>query len=164
WGGEVNDAMHYNILQAFDLGSGKMLWKVGGRGDKKHPNDPKGDLHESYFLGPPLAIGGKLYVLTDKNQELRLVCLDGAKGTISWVQTLATTKEKMLTDQARRAWAAPLAYGEGILVCPTNAGAVIGVDFLTHSLLWAYAYRDRAAPKNPQEEAMMGMGGGQMMI
>src|SRR5262249_22077438 len=53
-------------------------------------------------------------------------------------------------------------YGEGILVCPTNAGAVIGVDFLTHSLLWAYAYRDRAAAKDPQEEQMMRMGGMRM--
>src|SRR5262249_13995521 len=66
WGQEVNDALHFSVLQAFDLGSGKMLWTVGGRGDKRQPNDPKGDLHDSYFLGPPLAIGGKLYTLTDK--------------------------------------------------------------------------------------------------
>src|SRR5262249_49402504 len=162
-GQDVNDAMHFSVLQAFDLGSGKMLWNVGGRGDKRHPNDPKGDLHDSYFLGAPLTIGGKLYVLTDKNQELRLECLDGAKGTVKWGQTLATTKEKMLQDMGRRAHAAPLAYGEGILVCPTNAGAVFGVDFLTHRLLWAYAYRDRAAVKDPnemmQQGMMMGRGG-----
>jgi outer membrane protein assembly factor BamB len=173
WGPEVNEAMHYSVLQAFDLGSGKMLWTAGGRGDKRNPNDPKGELNDSYFLGAPLAIAGKLYVLIDKNQELRLICLDGAKGTVTWNQTLATTKEKMLMDMGRRAHAAPLAYGEGILVCPTNAGAVFGVDFLTHSLLWAYAYRDRAAPVDPQQEAMqmrmMGRGGavwmanGQMM-
>jgi outer membrane protein assembly factor BamB len=163
WGPEVNDAMQFSVLQAFDLGSGKMLWTVGGRGDKRNPNDPKNELNDSYFLGAPLAIGGRLYVLIDKNQELRLVCLDGTKGTVTWNQTLATTKEKMLMDGSRRAHAAPLAYGEGILVCPTNAGAVFGVDFLTHSLLWAYAYRDRAAPKDPQQEAMqmrmMGRGG-----
>src|SRR5262249_696043 len=168
WGQEVNDAMQHNVLQAYDLGSGKMLWKLGGHSEKKDTNDPKGELFDSYFLGAPLCIGGKLYALTDKNQELRLVCIDpvGAdkKGSILWIQTVATTKEKMLMDPPRRAQAAPLAYGEGILVCPTNAGAVFGVDFLTHRLLWAYAYRDRAAAKDPNE--MMGMGGpgGRMIV
>ncbi|HMF14909.1 MAG TPA: PQQ-binding-like beta-propeller repeat protein, partial [Gemmataceae bacterium] len=167
WGQEVNDAMHYNVLQAFDLGSGKMLWRFGGHNEKKEPNDPKGELYDSFFLGSPLSIGGKLYVLTDKNQELRLACIDpigvDKKGSIVWIQTIATTKEKMLMDQHRRAQAAPLAYGEGILVCPTNAGAVFGVDFLTHRLLWAYAYRDKAAAKDPNQEAMMmGMGGVRM--
>jgi outer membrane protein assembly factor BamB len=158
WGAQVNDMIQYSVLQTFDLGSGVMKWKIGGHGDKmKNANDPKNDLHDSYILGPPLPIGGKLYLLTEKNQELRLVCLDAGKGTITWIQTLATTKEKMTQDMNRRAYAAPLAYGEGILVCPTNAGAVIGVDFLTHSLMWAYAYRDRAAPKNPQDEEQMMM-------
>lgn len=156
WGQEVNDALNYNMLNAFDLGSGKALWELGGHGDKFRSNDPKGELHDSYFLGPPLSLGGKLYALTDKGQELRLVCLDAAKGSVVWVQTLATTKEKMLMDVVRRANAAPLAYGEGILVCPTNAGAVIGVDLLTHSLLWAYAYRDKP-PAPPQDEQQMQM-------
>jgi outer membrane protein assembly factor BamB len=161
WGQKINEAMQHSVLYAFDLSTGKVLWRTGGPAGARDSHDPtKGELNESYFLGPPLALGGKLYVLTDKNQELRLVCLDAAKGTITWIQTLATTKEKMLMEVKRRAHAAPLAYGEGILVCPTNAGAVIGVDFLTHSLLWAYAYRDRSPAKDLQDQAMMpGMGG-----
>ena len=47
----------------------------------------------------------------------------------------------------------PSAYGEGILVCPTNAGVILGVDLLTHSLrLWAHTYSDYARklrPRNP---------------
>ena len=38
--------------------------------------------------------------------------------------------------------AAHLAYADGILVCPTNAGVVLGVDLLSHSLVWAHSYRD----------------------
>ena len=30
----------------------------------------------------------------------------------------------------------------GVLICPTNAGAVLGVDVLTGSLLWAHVYQD----------------------
>ena len=50
----------------------------------------------------------------------------------------------MQNDVIRRTWAAHLAYGEGILVCPTNAGAVFGVNLLENSLVWAYPYRDKS--------------------
>jgi len=49
-----------------------------------------------------------------------------------------------------------LAYDEGILVCPSNSGAVVGVDLLTHSLVWAYSYVEApaaAAGMNPPANA-----------
>jgi tetratricopeptide (TPR) repeat protein len=94
-------------------------------------------------------LGGKLYVMTDKNQELRMVCINAAKGEVEWSQPLANTREKMTQDVNRRVQAAQLAYGDGVLVCPTNSGAILGVDLLSHSLLWAYPYREKAldAPK-----------------
>ena len=52
------------------------------------------------------------------------------------MQPLGTAKEKLLADYGRRINATHIAYGEGILVCPTNAGVILGVDLLTHSLLW----------------------------
>ncbi len=88
----------------------------------------KTDLAGSYFLGPPLPLGGKLYVLTEKNAELRLVCLNAVNGEPTWEQTLATPRDRLLLDVSRRVQAVHLAYGEGILVCPTNAGAILGVD------------------------------------
>src|SRR5207302_833396 len=109
--------------------------------------DVKYDFRETYFLGAPLSLGGKLYFLNEKNQDIRLVCLDTGKlpaGTpgpkdiddaIAWVQPLGTAKEKILVDHGRRIHATHIAYGEGILVCPTNAGVILGVDLLTHSLV-----------------------------
>ena len=60
---------------------------------------------------------------------------------IAWTQTLATVRDKLDVDASRRFQAALPAYGEGILVCPTNAGAVLAIDLLTHSLVWAHSYR-----------------------
>jgi outer membrane protein assembly factor BamB len=40
----------------------------------------------------------------------------------------------------RRIQAAHLAYGDGILVCPTNVGMLVGVDLLTGNLAWAIPY------------------------
>lgn len=149
----VTDAIHHNKLQAYDLVTGKLKWELGGRGER--------ELADSYFLGPPMPIAGKLYALTEKQQDLRLVCIDpqspGPQGQpkVLYTQTLASTKDKMQQDAMRRMQAAHMAYGEGMLICPTNSGAILGVDQLTKSLVWAYPYRQKAAtPTNPNEEAM----------
>jgi len=69
------------------------------------------DLAGGYFLGPPLPLGGKLYVLTEKNAELRLVCLDAQSGEPAWMQTLATARDRLLQDVSRRVQAVHLSYG-----------------------------------------------------
>jgi outer membrane protein assembly factor BamB len=104
---------------------------------------------EGYFLGPPLPLDGKLYVLKQLNQELRLVCLEPKRGELQWTQPLATLQTKLSQDVNRRTWAAHLAYGEGILVCPTNAGMLLGVDLLSHSVAWAHPYRENGQAPVP---------------
>jgi outer membrane protein assembly factor BamB len=134
---EVTDAIEHSRLQAFEISTGKVKWELG---DPTRPNE----LSDCYFLGPPLPLAGKLYVLTERQQELRLVCIDPLPSPrVVAIQTLATTREKIRSDATRRTEAAHLAYAEGILVCPTNAGAVLGVDLLSNSLVWAYPYREK---------------------
>jgi outer membrane protein assembly factor BamB/tetratricopeptide (TPR) repeat protein len=145
---DLEDAVSHNRLFALSLArSGALTWALG--------DDEKDPLHDHYFLGPPLPLAGKLYLLADKQQEIRLICLEStevrsSEGRTMYVprivstQTLGMTQEKMQSDALRRTWAAHLAYGEGILVCPTNAGAVFGVNLLENSLVWAYPYRDKS--------------------
>ncbi len=143
---DLTDAIRHNRLLAIQAGSGLLKWQVP---DNRDEGKIKTELDDCYFLGPPLPMGGKLYVLIEKQQELRLVCLDPAqKGKVLSSQALATTRDKMQQDIARRTQAAHLAYGEGVLVCPTNAGAVLGIDLLTNSLLWAYPYREKSEPQS----------------
>jgi outer membrane protein assembly factor BamB len=153
---DLEDAVAHNKLYALDLSrTGALSWSKG--------EDEKDPLRDHYFLGPPLPLAGKLYVLADKQQEIRLICLettevrgdDGRKrydARIISTQTLGMTQERMQSDPLRRTWAAHLAYGEGVLVCPTNAGAVFGVNLLENSLVWAYPYRDKSdsAEQQPQ--------------
>ncbi len=153
WGEEVSGAIRHNKLQALSLARmGALQWEVG-EGDK-------GELADCFFLGPPLPLGGKLYVLIEKQQELRLVCLDpAAGGKIVAAQTLATTNERLEHDVIRRTHAVHLTYGEGILVVPTNAGAVFGIDLLENRLVWAYPYRDKTDTP-PQRPVVPGFPGG----
>jgi outer membrane protein assembly factor BamB len=139
-------ATRKNKLQALSLvREGSVDWEAG--------EGEKGDLADSFFLGPPLPIGGKIYILNEKQQDLRLVCLDpDAHGKLVSIQTLATTNERVDNDVQRRMSAVHLAYSDGILVVPTNAGAVFGVDLLENRLVWAHPYRkgaDVAAAPQP---------------
>jgi outer membrane protein assembly factor BamB len=151
--GKLNDMVHHSKLFAFDLQTnGKLVWELGGRGDKS-------ELGDSYFLGPPLPVGDKLYLLADKNSELRLICLDPSRDdkappAISWIQTLVNVRDKMLTDVGRRMQAGHLSYGEGVLVCPTNAGIVLGVDILSHTLVWAHSYREDSPPRDDYKQML----------
>lgn len=148
-GGPLQALAQRSRLIAFDLESGKLIWEHGDPGTPPDKLMDKTDLAGSYFLGPPLPLGGKLYVLTEKNAELRLVCLDAANGEPTWMQRLATARDRLLLDVSRRVQAVHLAYGEGILVCPTNAGAILGVDLLSRSLVWAYPYREKTPDSYP---------------
>jgi outer membrane protein assembly factor BamB len=146
--GPLSDAVYHNKLQAYSLHGGKLLWDVSATDDREEKKEGQeankaNDLSEGYFLGPPLPLHGKLYALSEKDQELRLLCLDPEKGEVNWAQALATTQAKLSQDVYRRTWAAHLAYGEGVLVCPTNAGMLLGVDLLSHALVWAHPYRER---------------------
>src|SRR5439155_5177248 len=92
----MSDLANSSRLVAVDLETGKIVWEHGD------PKRDETDLGGSYFLGPPLPLAGKLYVLTEKNTEMRLVCLDPPSGKPLWSQMLATVKDKLLTDVSRR--------------------------------------------------------------
>ena len=134
-----------NQLVAIDIESGSMKWALGREKDSI--------FQDSIFLGPPLPLGGKLYTLFEKEQELQLACLDPRTGKAAWTQPLVTFRKGIQMDFGRRAWAAHPAHAEGILICPSNSGAIVAVDLLTHSLLWAHAYAQ--APAAPAGQNVM---------
>src|SRR5262249_50684369 len=147
WGAEVASATRHNTFAAYDLGNGKMRWNIGGHGDKKHPNDPRSELHDCYFLGPPLPFAGRLYAIHEKKKELRLAVLEPQRGTIERIVPLAKVRDSMRDDTFRRLHAAHATYDNGILVCPTNAGAVVGVDLRSLRVAWGFVYRhDKRVP------------------
>jgi outer membrane protein assembly factor BamB len=151
----LTNSLYHSRLLAIDIGSGKVVWEQGGRKDAEaaaraevlgETTAAAPPLFNSFFLGPPLPLGGKLYLLAEKDQDVRLLCLDAAGGDVVWSQLLAVAKNRMLLDGGRRMQAAALAYGDGVLVCPTNAGGIFAVDLLSHGLLWAQVYREQPPP------------------
>ena len=139
---EIEDAIQHSRLQAFELKSnGKLVWELGA-------GEEKGPLSECYFLGPPLPLDGLLYLLVERSQQLCLATLDPARGRgvkIVSVRPLARMPRPLWQEPLRRVQGAHLAYGAGVLVCPSNAGLVVGVEALTGRVAWEYRYRQKSA-------------------
>jgi len=131
----------YNRLVSLDLKTqGSLQWIVGGVDGEDEPA-----LAGAFFLGPPLPLNGQLYVLAEVKGEISLVVLDANNGQLSWSQQLAHVDTRTITrDTTRRLAGATPSYSDGVLVCPTSAGAVVAVDISTHFLLWGYRYKQEA--------------------
>jgi len=76
---------------------GKLKWEVGGATGEDEPK-----LAGAFFLGPPLVLQGRLYVLAEKGQEIRLVVLSAKTGKLDWSQQLCVV-EPTGQDLERRA-------------------------------------------------------------
>jgi outer membrane protein assembly factor BamB len=144
----LGDALKHNKLQAIDMFSGKLKWECPDT-FRKIGMELIENGASCFFLGPPLPLGGTLWVVVEKNQAILLVNLDPETGHVLSTQVLANnTRHKLQNDAGRRVQAAHLAYGESMLVCPTNCGAILGYDMLDKSLVWAFPYRDRTLNEN----------------
>ncbi len=174
----------YNRLIAIDLETGMLQWRLGGPPTGKTDDDENtmgsAELTRgSYFLGPPVTVNGKLYVLFEKDGAIKLACLDGYKLTgveadvkkgekpmasakqpdVLWVQNLGRANNSIRQDtDARRSQGVFLATADGVMVCPTNTGAYVAVDLNARSLLWAHVYQ--AGEKTDPNGGMVGPGGG----
>jgi hypothetical protein len=140
-------ARPFNRLMAVSLRKqGQTLWSVGG---EKGDSEPQ--LAGYFFLGPPLPHEQKLFVLAEKDGTIRLCALDAASGRLEWTLAIAQLEAGILTDPVRRLAGACPSMSEGILVCPTSAGAVAAVDPVTRSLVWGYQYplSQTLADRNP---------------
>lgn len=125
----------HNRLAAHDIRTGKLKWHLGGPDDQYALREA-----ETFFLGPPLPLMGRLYVLAEKRGEIRLMALDACSGAPIWSQQLAVVERNILQDPLRRLGGVSPSYADGVLVCPTSAGAVVAVELATRSLLWGYCY------------------------
>lgn len=128
-----------NSLVCLELQSeGRQKWVVGGMsGEDEHR------LSGAWFLGAPLAMQGQVYVLAEMMGEIRLVVLDAETGQLQWWQQLCQIDDftPVTLDTERRFAGCTPSFADGVLVCPTGAGAVVAVDVATRSLIWGHRYQ-----------------------
>jgi outer membrane protein assembly factor BamB/tetratricopeptide (TPR) repeat protein len=142
----------YNRLRAYSIHKpeAKLMWELGGE-KSSQSGAQSSPLAGAFFLGPPLPLSGRLYALAETNKQISLHTIEQHKGTYAdgklritpqplWSQPLCSVELGVEGDFTRRTAGLTPAHSDGILVCPTAAGAVVAVDLATRSLLWAYTY------------------------
>ncbi len=129
-----------NSLVALKLATeGKLAWSLGNQED--NPTD----FSEAFFLGPPLPIDGRLYVLVELSGDICLSCLDPATGSEFWRQPLVAVESGGVeVDPIRRVAGAVPTYHEGVLICPTGAGAMVAFDLADRTLRWGVSFKRSA--------------------
>lgn len=135
-GGTRPSDTRVNTLVALDLATeGKLQWRLGAGAD----DDPT--FSEAFFLGPPLPLNGRLYVMVEIAGDIILSCLHPATGQELWRQQLIAVESGGIdADPIRRVAGAMPTYHQGLLICPTGAGATVTIDLVDRMLRWGVSY------------------------
>lgn len=117
-----------NCLAAFEIASsGKLRWRIDGA-------DANGPAPGTRFLGAPAIIDGRLYVLAESEQIVRLIEADAETGEVLWNQPLVQC-QRAPAAQATAIGVSPT-LGDELVYCPTGRGAIAAVDPLRRRLEW----------------------------
>lgn len=190
--GSGNGLTDGSRLKAVNIETGKIDWVLGAPvvgapaltdEEEDKATNPLLLMQSSFFLGPPLPLNGKLYVLFERSGKIRLACLDPGKVSLYvppvkneadkrtyrvpellWTQRLGEPNTRLPLDTFRRFQCSYLAYADGVMICPTNAGALVAVDIMSRSLLWAQSYRFIKQPQVPDHRMGRFPGGGVMPV
>ena len=137
--GRSRNTENSNRLVAYDISqNGKLRWQLPRANNETAGDEPR----SRWFLGSPLPLGNELFVLVEERQQIRLDVLSSATGETIWSQPLAEVDVEYdinNRDDRKQLGLSP-AFAEGILLCPTGAGAAIAVDLAARTLLWAYRF------------------------
>ena len=122
-----------NRLVAYHLKTGRVAWEVGGESYGEQFELP---LAGHYFFGAPLVSRDSLYVVGEKENEIRLFCLEAKTGHPRWSTLIGYSLHEPAIDLGRRWWTAQPAIRDGLLVVPNTTGWLLGVDLSSHSVVW----------------------------
>lgn len=154
-----------NRLLAYDIQTGLLKWELGGAAGTESvdalgmPVDRNPRLTGAYFLGAPLAVEGRLYVIAEERGQIRLFSLIPETGDVDWSIALVNPFDTLESDDGRRISSLTPSYAGGLLVCPTGEGVVVTVDPLRRRVKWVHQYRAQTMTMNPRARGFrMGRG------
>ncbi|MDR0522173.1 MAG: hypothetical protein LBH00_10020 [Planctomycetaceae bacterium] len=97
---------------------------------------------ETWFLGAPLPLHNRLYIIGENDGIVQLFVLENGTGKLIARLPLAQalTSASAATGVIRRSYPLFPAAAGGILLCPTSSGLIVAVDVMTITPLWCFTY------------------------
>jgi outer membrane protein assembly factor BamB len=134
-----------NSLSAYDLQTGRRLWRIGGR---KIEEAFSQQLAGTFFFGAPVVDGDDLFVIGEQSDSMHLFCIRPETGEVVWSQQISGVGQTIERDMVRRGWACFPAVSKGVIVCPTTSGWLVAIDRIQRRFLWTHRYLARTNNQN----------------
>ena len=165
-----------NTLTARDVKTGRILWQIGKfpyvqkyidafyamapalRGqqdvDETVFTDNEKTLKETWFLGAPLPLLGRLYVIGETDGVLQLCVLESQTGNLIAQQAFAHVQPSITMNLVRRTYPLFPSASDGIVICPTGNGLIAALDATTLLPLWCFSYASEQTPPDANNRRM----------
>ena len=138
-----------NFIRAYDLKTGVFKWEIGGQTQSVTQPNGRGNLLSGfYFLGAPLVLGNRIYVLAESGEGIFLLQIAEpvVQGTIPAnprvVRSQLLTLPQFNTSEhpvRKHAGLVP-SYAHGLLICPTCDERIAAVSAEDNSVRWVFRY------------------------
>ncbi|MFY9254624.1 MAG: PQQ-binding-like beta-propeller repeat protein [Fuerstiella sp.] len=137
-----------NYLRAYDVETGQLKGQAGGPVGVS-AGGPVNPLAGMFFLGAPLVMGDRIYVISENDQGIILLQLKATPlldddGQVDMrpvrSQLLSIPRNSLATHPVRRYAGVIPSYSGGLLICNTVDEQVIAISAEDHSLRWMYRY------------------------
>ncbi|MEI7701202.1 MAG: PQQ-binding-like beta-propeller repeat protein [Planctomycetia bacterium] len=152
-GGLINgmgvERLPTNFIRAYDAESGLFRWEIGGQTQNADPTENRSAnlLAGYYFLGAPLVLGSRVYVLAENGEGIFLVRIgepvEGLRESNPWISAsqLLTVPDRPLAAHPLRKHAGLIpSFAQGLLICPTCDDRIIAVSAEDLSIRWVFRY------------------------
>jgi outer membrane protein assembly factor BamB len=159
-GGLSGETIPANFVRAYDVETGLFKWEVGGQTQNGGKTAGRGNLLAGfYFLGAPLVLGQRTYVLAESGEGIFLIQIaepqtaaavtesssDPAAApspnpSIVRSQILTIPEHKLPRHPVRKHAGLVPSFAQGLLVCPTCDQRIVAVSAEDQSLRWVFRY------------------------
>ena len=154
-----------NYLRAYDVATGELKGQAGGSVGLSS-GAPVNPLAGMYFLGAPLVMGERIYVIAENDQGIFLLQLKTSplfdnEGQVDMrpvrSQLLSIPRFGLQMHPVRRSAGVIPSYSGGLLICNTVDEQVIAISAEDHSIRWIYRYSGNVSmPEINQGFAVLG--------
>lgn len=157
-----------NFIRAYDLKTGLFKWEVGGQIQAVNQPNGKGNLLAGYyFLGAPLILGSRTFVMAESNEGLFLLQIAEPSTMAPGPANPRVVRSQLLTQPqfdvskhpVRKLAGLMPSYAHGLLICPTCDERIVAVSAEDNAVRWVFRYGNNISIQDLGGDAPVLFGG-----